>query len=106
MGCFASIEDISHWRLYGWGVIDEDPNAFGGFLFSGPDDALGLLSEAAERECLRLMAIDLGDNVIRLSLSPEHSFRTAGLALVNRAQTGEFGIVSLGVFGGTTHSSH
>jgi hypothetical protein len=87
-------------------VTDEQRNPFGGFLFSGSDGALSRLAEAAESVGLKLVAVDLGDDVIRLCLPPELSFGAAGMALVNRAQAGEFGTVSLGLFGGTAQPPH
>lgn len=81
-------------------VTGEERNPFGGFLFSGPDDALASLSRAAEGEGLKLVAVDAGDGVVRLCLPSEQSFGAAGMALVNRAQAGEFGEVSLGLYGG------
>jgi len=87
-------------------VTDEERNPFGGFLFSGSDDALSRLAEAAEREGLKLVAMNLGDDVFRLCLTSEVSFGTAGMALFNRSQAGEFGEVTMGVFGGTVQPQH
>lgn len=87
-------------------MTDEARNPFGGFLFSGPDDALARLAKAAKAEGLKLVPVELGDDVIRLCLPPEHSFGSAGMALVNRSQAGEFGEVSLGLIGGTAEPPH
>ena len=87
-------------------VTDEERNPFGGFLFSGSDDALSRLAKAAEREGLKLVAVNLGDDVFGLCLTSEVSFGTAGMALFNRSQSGEFGEVSMGVFGGTVQPPH
>ena len=87
-------------------MTGEECNPFGGFLFSGPDDALASLARAAEREGLKLMAVDSADGAIRLCLPSEQSFGAAGMALVNRAQAGEFGEVSLGLVGGEVRPPH
>lgn len=87
-------------------MSDEARNPFGGFLFSGPDDALTHLSDAAKVEGLNLVPVDLGDGVIRLCLPREHSFGNVGMALVNRSQAGEFGAISMALFGGTAHPPH
>jgi hypothetical protein len=87
-------------------VTDEVRNPFGGFLFSGPDHALSRLAEAAKNEGLNLVPVELGDGVIGLCLPAEHSFGEAGMALVNRSQAGEFGNVSLGLFGGSAQKPH
>lgn len=87
-------------------MTDEARNPFGGFLFSGPNDALKRLAEAAKAEGLTLLPIELGDGVTRLCLPPEHSFGSAGMALVNRSQAGEFGDVAMGLFGGTAKLPH
>ena len=50
--------------------------------------------------------MNLGDDVFRLCLTSEVSFGTAGMALFNRSQAGEFGEVSMGVFGGTVQPQH
>jgi hypothetical protein len=85
---------------------DEARNPFGGFLFSGPDDALSRLVEAARSEGMALVPVELGDGIVRLCLPPEHAFGSAGMALVNRSQAGEFGDVSLGLFGGVAQPPH
>ena len=87
-------------------MTDEHRNPFGGFLFSGSEEALSRLAEAAKREGLELAAVNLGDNVVRLCLPSEQSSGAVGTALVNRAQAGEFGNVSLGLFGGIIQPPH
>ena len=96
----------SHLPRYGRSMTREERNPFGGFLFSGPDDALSRLAEAARNERLSLVPLELGDGVIRLCLPPVQSFGSAGMALVNRSQAGEFGDISLGLFGTTAPPPH
>jgi hypothetical protein len=87
-------------------MVDEQQNPFGGFLFSGTGDALTLLVEAAASDGLKLVPVDLGDDILRMCLPPEHSFTTAGMALVNRARAAEFGELSVGLFGGAVQPPH
>jgi len=103
---YPPIADTRRGSRYGWRVRDELRNPFGGFLFSGPDDALSCLAKAAEACGLTLLPVDLGDDVTRLCLPAEQCFGDAGMALVNRAQDGEFGNVSSGLFGGTIQKPH
>jgi hypothetical protein len=102
----STIADKAPVSRYGASMTGEERNPFGGFLFSGPDEALSRLAEAASSQGLKLIAVDAGDGIVRLCLPPEPSFGAACGALVNRAQAGEFGNVSLGIFGGAAPPPH
>ena len=106
MSAFHPKRTLSVVRAMAPWVSGEEHNPFGGFLFSGSDEALARLAKAAESEGVKLVAVDPGDGVIRLCLRADRAFGGAGTGLVNRAQAGEFGEVSLGLFGGTVQPPH